>query len=340
MTGKRTIAELSAIYGASPHRWPETPGDGARGVPEEAQLDALLDADVPPEVPDGLAARIKAVAMQPACADALPPLRAPRRAGRGWSRGRRILVAAGAANLFLASAVAAAFVVGVPAPVRELLGLAPAVMPQAPVVKRPATPSQSQTTIASEAVEPLMPAAQPELGGGRMPLAEPEMVPLRLPAQRIKTLRTTPARPEQPGSRLVEHRHERLIERPVNMPETPKLPRERPDGVDNASRAERIEAVRERLAETTPDLTSEPGAVRSQLPDSERAQALREARAGIASEVAAAGSAVETPPPPAVATTTGEEASAKAVTAERPERFKRPPRRLRERLQRQRPNRN
>lgn len=331
---RRTAAELAAIYGASPRRWPEAATNHSTVDAVEARVDALLDADVPPPLPSGLAERIKASAAGNARAPELPPVAAPRRPARGgsrqWSRGRRILVGAGVANLFLASAVAAAWFAGVPAPVRALLGIespqsaAPAVVPT-----RTVTP---ELVIEAPRANAPVTAATPALEGGRDALAVPVVTAPAI--QQTPALKAAAADARiKPAAALAERaadlRRERLAEMPRNdaadtVRDALRDRAERQQGATASSIRDRIETPKSPVADAG---ASGADAIPAYPPDTAtRIEARRDARQ------TEAVTAPPVTPKPAPAPAGDGEAAKPAV--DRPERVDRPPRRLRERLQR------
>jgi hypothetical protein len=359
MSNARTAAELAAIYGASPRRWPEAARGRSTVDPGEARVDALLDADVPPPMPDGLAARIKAAAPAAAAAQALPPVVAPRRPTRGWSRGRKIVVGAGVANLFLASAVAAAWIAGVPQPVKALLGIETSPVAATPAARKGVIVAPAPRVEAPGEVAPSPPPLAPSLEGGRSAIVSPPL-PLLSPERVVVA---PPPIQSRPPAELVDRaaglRRERAIERPrieavealrdrVERPEMPAVAirdrieslretrgdrADRPEMQDAAAVRDRIEARRDVPADVPAAAVERP-----QLPDAATLEAARAARVGMAADrpvpAGAAAAVPATPtaaPPPAAAG-----APEQAQPVERPHRVDRPPRRLRERLQRQR----
>jgi hypothetical protein len=355
MSKARTAAELAAIYGTSPRRWPEAACGHSTVDPGEAGIDALLDADVPPPMPEGLTARIKAAVPVAAAAQALPPVVVPRRPMRAWSRGRKIIVGAGVANLFLASAVAAAWIAGVPQPVKALLGIETSPVATAPAARK--DPIVAPVPRAEAPGEAAPPPLAPSLEGGRSAIVSPP-VPQLSPERVVAAPPPIQSRPAaELADRAAGLRRERSIERPrieavealrdrgerletpaVAIRERVERPREVP-----GERAEMLDAdgVRNRIEARRDGLTAAPPAAAEPLPlpDVATIEAARATRVGTAADTPVPADAATSVPATSTVAATPTDAGApeQARPAERLDRVKRPPRRLRERLQRLRP---
>ena len=301
-------------------------------------------------MPGGLAARIKGAVPTAAATPSLAPAVAPRRQARGWSRMRRTLVGAGVANLFLASAVAAAWIAGVPQPVKALFGIEtspPVAVSSAPRGKPVAVPRPR-----AEAPRELPPTIAPSLGGARDAVMPPPAL------QPLSTERVVVAGPPPPVrsrppadnvDRAAELRRVRTTDQPrvaadalrhnAQLPQlsapamrdvieplrdTARDGAGRPDLPDGDDIRDRIARRDQTLDAPTAGSTIE----RPQLPD---AATLETARAGPTPELPPQVAAPTPPQPPATSV------PEKTRQPDRPEQADRPPRRLRERLQRIRP---